>query len=90
MSGIFILGFFMIVVGIPVLGGIALKMHQQNLKFKEKQLEAFSNEAAEKAARYAAHTEKLEQRMRVLERIATDKGADLAEEIEDLRDTPLN
>jgi hypothetical protein len=49
-----------------------------------------STETAEKAARYAAHTERLEQRVRVLERIATDKGVDLAGEIESLRDTPLN
>ena len=46
---------------------------------------------AEKAAQYAAHTERLEQRVRVLERIATDKGGDLADEINKLRDArPLN
>ncbi len=34
--------------------------------------------------------ERLEQRVRVLERIATDKGAGLADEIERLRNEPLN
>ena len=50
---------------------------------------------AEKAAQYAARTEQLEQRVRVLERIVTDRGADLSSQIERLRDertapTPLN
>jgi len=60
------------------------------LRLKEKQLQMTSNETAEKAAQYAAHTERLEQRVRVLERIVTDKGIDVADEIDRLRDTPLN
>jgi hypothetical protein len=40
---------------------------------------------AEKAAQYAAHTERLEERVRVLERIITDRGTSLAHEIEALR-----
>ena len=47
-------------------------------------------QTAEKAAQYAAHNERLEQRVRVLERIVTDKGIDIAEDIEQLRDRPLN
>ena len=47
-----------------------------------------THQTAEKAAQYAAHVERLEQRMRVLERIATDKGVDLADQIESLRDEP--
>ncbi len=45
---------------------------------------------AEKAAQYAAQTERLEQRVRVLERIVTDRGIAVADEIEKLRDAPLN
>jgi hypothetical protein len=45
---------------------------------------------AEKAAQYAAHVERLEQRVRVLERIITDKGVALSDEIEQLRDSPVN
>ncbi|MEQ1549477.1 MAG: hypothetical protein ABL918_12655 [Chakrabartia sp.] len=60
------------------------------LKMKERQMEIQSSMTAEKAAQYAAHTERLEQRMRVLERIITDKGVDLSHEIEALRDQPLN
>ena len=61
------------------------------LKIKERQIDAVSAQSAEKAAQYAAHTERLEQRVRVLERIVTDKGIDVADEIERLRDhRPVN
>ncbi|UKK83497.1 hypothetical protein L7H23_13110 [Sphingopyxis sp. BSN-002] len=59
-------------------------------KHQQKMIETQAAMTAEKAAQYAAHTERLEARVRVLERIATDKGVDVAEEIEKLRDTPLN
>lgn len=60
------------------------------LSLKERQIEAVTTQSAEKAAQYAAHTERLEQRVRVLERIVTDKGIDVADEIERLRDRPVN
>jgi len=40
---------------------------------------------SETAAQYTAHTERLEERVRVLERILTDRGTSLAHEIEALR-----
>jgi septation ring formation regulator EzrA len=90
MSGGFILGFFFIVVAVPTIMGIGYAAYERHLKFKERQLQAITNETAEKAAQYAAQTERLEQRVRVLERIVTDKGIDVADEIEKLRDAPLN
>ena len=72
------------------LAAIAIAPFKMWLRMKEKQMEIQSTMTAEKSAQYAAHTERLEQRVRVLERIITDKGADLATEIEDLRDRPLN
>lgn len=59
-------------------------------KNQRRMIEKQSEMTAEKAAQYAAQTERLESRVRVLERIVTDKGIDIAEEIEKLRDTPLN
>jgi intergrase/recombinase len=56
------------------------------LDVKERQMEAVSRAAIERAERYAAQTERLEERVRVLERIATSKGLGIAEEIEQLRD----
>jgi ABC-type nitrate/sulfonate/bicarbonate transport system substrate-binding protein len=51
------------------------------------------DKVAEKAAQYAAQTERLEQRVRVLERIVTDRGIAVADEIDKLRGDepqPLN
>lgn len=76
---------------IPVLaifGGVFLKPW---FALQERKMELEASMVAEKAAQYAAQTERLEQRVRVLERIATDRGSDLAGEIELLRDErPLN
>jgi hypothetical protein len=55
--------------------------HQQ--KIAEMQLRA----TAEKAAQYATSNKELEDRVRVLERIVTDGGYDVATQIEALRDT---
>ena len=82
--------FFFIVVGIPVIVGVLGDIYKRQLKFRERQLELLGSQTAEKAAQYAAHTERLEQRMRVLERIVTDKGLNVSDEIERLRDKPLN
>jgi hypothetical protein len=78
-----------LVLSIPILGIIA-GMVSKLIRLREKQLEIQAGQTAEKAAQYAAHTERLEQRVRVLERIATDRGVDLAGDIERLRDQPLN
>ena len=60
------------------------------LALKDRKLDAATHEAADKAARYSAQTERLEQRVRVLERIITDKGFEVSDEIDKLRDRPLN
>ncbi|WP_209348665.1 hypothetical protein [Pontixanthobacter sp. CEM42] len=69
-------------------------------KLEEKRIAATAEMSSEKAAQYAAQTAELEQRVRVLERIVTDRGYDVATQIEALRDqqevdnagsgTPLN
>ena len=69
---------------VAIASGVVSKM----IKLKEKQLDVQTSMTAEKAAQYAAHTERLEARVRVLERIATDKGVDLSDEIESLRSAP--
>ncbi|MEO6224353.1 MAG: hypothetical protein ABIO80_00650 [Sphingomicrobium sp.] len=52
---------------------------------KEKQLETNARLAAERAAEYAVSNKDLEQRVRVLEQIVTDSGAQTAAQIEALR-----
>ena len=54
--------------------------------YREKQLEVETRLAAEKAAQYATNNAYLEERVRVLEQIVTDRGADTAAQIEALRD----
>ena len=55
-------------------------------KIAEMQVRSTADVTAEKAAQYAAHNAQLEDRVRVLERIVTDKGYDVASQIEALRD----
>lgn len=50
------------------------------------QIEATSSQTAEKAAQYASRVQELEDRVQVLERIVTDRGYDIATQIEALRD----
>jgi hypothetical protein len=78
---------------IPMLGiiaGIAIPItalwtkHRQ--KIAELNIEATTRLSAEKAAQYASGMKELEERVRVLERIVTDKGYDVATQIEALRD----
>jgi hypothetical protein len=90
LNGFTIFMLAVVVVGIPVVGGLLYETYRISLKHKEKMANAMNAQAAEKAAQYAAHTERLEQRVRVLERIVTDRGIDVAAEIEQLRDRPLN
>ncbi len=76
----------LIVVSIPTL--LLIYMARRFFAFREKQLEAETSLAAEKAAQYAASNAKLEGRLRVLEQIVTDRGAETATQIEALRDQP--
>jgi hypothetical protein len=77
---------------IPLMGigcgmlGIWTK-HQQ--KMAEMQVRTTAEISAEKAAQYVSQTRELEERVRVLERIVTDKSATLASRIEDMREPAM-
>lgn len=58
--------------------------HQQ--KLAQMNINSTAQATAEKAAQYASQVHDLEDRVRVLERIVTDKGYDVATQIEALRD----
>ncbi|WP_345719818.1 hypothetical protein [Qipengyuania polymorpha] len=53
---------------------------------EEKRIEATAAQTAEQTAQHVSRVSELEQRVRVLERIVTDKGYDVATQIEALRD----
>jgi len=85
---VFLIPILAISIGlVAVIGGTIVRPW---LAHKERRLEIEATMVAEKAAQYAAQTERLEQRVRVLERIITDRGVDLSDEIDRLRDIPLN
>ena len=69
---------------LAIIGGVFVKPW---FALQHRRMEIEADKVAEKAAQYAAQTERLEERVRVLERIVTDRGADLAQEIDALRGT---
>lgn len=76
----------LIVIGLPII--LLITWSRSYFKYKEKQLDAETSLAAEKAAQYAASNAQLEARLRVLEQIVTDGGAQTAAQIEALRERP--
>ena len=76
----------LIVIGLPVL--MLMLIANRYFKLREKKLEVEAGMAAEKAAQYASRSHELEDRVRVLEQIVTDGGAQTAAQIEALRDPP--
>ena len=76
----------LIILAFPILV-IGYLFHRWFL-LKEKKLEVEGRLAIEKAAQYAASNAQLEARLRVLEQIVTDAGAQTAGQIEALRDKP--
>ena len=74
----------MIVIGLPTL--MIMLIANRFFKYREKRLEIEAMHAAEKAAQYASRSSELEERVRVLEQIVTDSGAQTAAQIEALRE----
>ena len=72
---------------LAIIGGVFIRPWFQ---LRQRKMELEAQMVAEKAAQYAAHTDRLEQRVAVLERILTDRSTQLGEEIERLRDAPIN
>jgi hypothetical protein len=68
------------------LAAIGIAPFKMWMRIKEKQIQAQTGLAAEKSAQYAQHVERLESRLRVLEKIATDSGVQTATQIEALRE----
>ena len=71
------------VIGLPVLA--VMMIANRWFKLREKKLDVEASLAAEKAAQYASRSHELEERVRVLEQIVTDGGAQTAAQIEALR-----
>ena len=76
----------LIVIGLPVM--MLMLIANRYFRLREKRLEIEAGMAAEKAAQYASRSHELEDRVRVLEQIVTDSGAQTAAQIEALRQAP--
>lgn len=72
-----------IALSIPIIA--VWTKHKQ--KMVEMQISATADASAEKAAQYSSRVQQLEDRVQVLERIVTDRGYDVATQIEALRDS---
>ena len=72
---------------IPI-AAIFAGVFKHNLRLKEKELDRARDRESENERRHGVETRQLEERVRVLERIVTDKGLDVSLEIEKLRDAP--
>jgi hypothetical protein len=73
----------LIIIGLPVI--LLMLIANRYFRLREKKLEVEAGMAAEKAAQYSARTHELEDRVKVLEQIVTDRGAETAAQIEALR-----
>jgi hypothetical protein len=71
-------------------GGLMIPISAIWLKHRERiekmRIESTAQVSAERAAQYVGRVDELEERLRVLERIVTDRGYDVATQIEALRD----
>jgi ABC-type phosphate transport system auxiliary subunit len=72
---------------LAIFGGIFVRPWMQ---LRQRKMELEAQMVAERAAQYAAHSDRLEQRVAVLERILTDRSTQLGDEIERLRDASIN
>jgi len=71
----------------PFLMVVGIVWVKSRARLEEKRIAATAENSAEKAAQYASRIAEMEDRIRVLERIVTDGGYNVASQIEALRDT---
>ena len=76
----------LVAVSAPFLMVIGIIWIVQRGKLEKQRLETTAGASAEKAAQYVGQIKDLEDRVQVLERIVTDRGYDVATQIEALRD----
>lgn len=83
--------FFWLFITAIVFAGIIHESHKNHLKYKFR-AQKFGQSDEKQELESLERIEKLEARVRVLERLATDKSRNLADEIDNLKgrnDTPL-
>ncbi len=81
------IAFSALVIGLISGAGIWLDAYKRRLTNRERELELRAGQDRAEDSKSASEVAALEQRLRVLERIATDKGTTLAAQIEGLRES---
>ncbi|MEL1249599.1 hypothetical protein [Aurantiacibacter gilvus] len=76
----------LVAVSAPFLMVLGIVWINNQKKLEERRIAATAEASSEKAAQYASKVQALEDRVRVLERIVTDQGYNVASQIEALRD----
>lgn len=76
----------LVAVSAPFLMVLGIVWMNKQSKMEKLRIEATAENSAERAAQYASRVQQLEDRVQVLERIVTDRGYDIATQIEALRD----
>ena len=71
----------------PFLMVVGIVWVKSQARLEEKRIAATAENSAERAAQYSSRITEMEDRIRVLERIVTDGGYNVASQIEALRDT---
>ena len=82
---IVIFGFVLIIASIAL--GVGSSIHKRQIEYKERKDALERENFGANPDGSAKKIEQLEQRVRVLERLATDRGQDLAHQIEELRES---
>lgn len=77
-------------VSIPIVALVGIFVVQPWMRLQHRKLDVEAELARERYQIDGVRHERLEQRVRVLERIITDRGVDLSDEIDRLRNAPLN
>ena len=81
--------FFTLVIATLLVFLMLTNAHKRRLDFKLRKLELEAQAKAPLAAPRDDRADLIEDRVRVLERIATDRGQDIAHQIDSLRDRQL-
>ncbi len=83
------IAFCALVIGLISGAGILLDAYHRRLKHREKEMELQVKLAEAEGRQRIAGMPQIEERLRVLERIATEKPSDLTAQIEQLRDLDM-
>lgn len=87
MTGDFVIDLLIVVIGLPVLLGVGGDVAKRWIRMREREMELKVDRAEAQSGEYREIIGRLEERLCVLERIATDRSVNLANQIEALRDT---